>query len=473
MRGRAAPGRGVLAGNMDILLFLAQATTGAPVPPDATGFGTWDLVALVAAVFLVVLNGFFVAAEFALVKVRPTRLDELAEQGFRSALKAQHAVRHLDAYLSATQLGITLASLGLGWLGEPAFGRLVAPLIRDLGLPPGAVRPAEVAIAFTVITFLHIVFGELAPKSLAIQRAQGVALAVAWPMMLFYSLFKIPIVILNGAALFILRLIGVQPAHSLEMAHSPEEIGMIIRSSEESGAVSPDEAELVRNAIIIGDRDARDVMVPRVDVVYLSTAWSLEENMRKVHEMGFTRYPLCDPDVDHVIGMIHLRDVLTLAQTPDADITQVRRDLLVVPETKPLDDLLREFQRRRIHMALVLDEYGGTAGIVTLEDVLEEIVGDIQDEHQNENPEIQRVGDQAFLVDGGVTLSELRRDLDIELEAEEADTVAGYVQWLLGSVPEVGQEVAGDGYLLRVESMEGRRVRSVLIRRARYTAAEA
>jgi len=453
---------------MDAFIRLAPGLPGAfplAVTTPAGGTSVWDIVALIGALLLVLLNGFFVAAEFALVKVRPTRMDELAAQGGFAARRAQHAVRHLDAYLSATQLGITLASLGLGWLGEPAFGRLVAPVIHSMGFPESAVRPAEIVIAFTVITFLHIVFGELAPKSLAIQRSQNVALAVAWPMAVFYTLFKLPIVLLNGAAGLVLRLFGIQPAHEFEMAHSPEEIGMIVRSSERSGVVGSDEAELARNAIIIGDRDARDVMVPRVDVSYLSTSWSVEQNIARVHEAGFTRFPLCNPDVDHVIGMIHIKDLLALAARPEAKIADARRDILVVPETKALDSLLREFQSSHIHMALVLDEYGGTAGIVTLEDVLEEIVGDIQDEHQHEHPEVERIGENAFLVDGGLSLADLDRDLGIVLPAEEAETVAGYVQWRLGAVPETGQEVTADGYTLKVEAMEGRRVRSILITR--------
>jgi CBS domain containing-hemolysin-like protein len=247
----------------------------------------WDVAALAGAVLLVMLNGFFVAAEFALVKVRPTRMDELAARGGFAARRAQHAIHHLDAYLSATQLGITLASLGLGWIGEPAFAHLIAPLMRIFDLPQGMFHVVEAAVAFTVITFLHIVFGELAPKSLAIQRAQSVALAVAWPMSIFYTVFKLPIVLLNGAAILVLKMFSIAPAHEMEMAHSPEEIGMIVKSSEESGAVGADEAEIVRNAIIIGDRDARDVMVPRVDVAYLSTSWTMEEILRRVHEAGF------------------------------------------------------------------------------------------------------------------------------------------------------------------------------------------
>lgn len=444
---------------------LAATTTAAASPLR-------DVAFLVGAIFLVLLNGFFVAAEFALVKVRPTRIDELAARGNRTAKKAQHAIHHLDAYLSATQLGITLASLGLGWIGEPAFSHLLRPLIEKVGLPYSAAFTALLlaVVAFGIVTFLHIVFGELAPKSLAIQRAQSVALWVVWPLDIFYKIFRLPIWLLNGAALLVLRLFKIQPAHEHELAHSPEEIGLIVTSSQESGAVGADEAEMARNAIIIGDRDARDVMVPRVDMAYLTTALPFSENVLRANEAGFTRFPLCDPDPDHVIGMVHIKDLLLAGNRAEATIEDAKRDILVVPETKPLDSLLREFQSSRIHMALVLDEYGGTAGIVTLEDVLEEIVGDIQDEHQHENPEVQPVGENAWLIDGGLTLDDLDRALGISLPTDEAETVAGYVQWRAGAVPAPGEEITADGYTLRVESMEGRRIRSVLLTRAEQPA---
>lgn len=429
-----------------------------------------DAAFLLGAVFLVLLNGFFVAAEFALVKVRPTRIEELAARGSKTAKKTKHAIHHLDAYLSATQLGITLASLGLGWIGEPAFAHLLEPVFRRFGLPETALHGAALALAFVVVTFLHIVFGELAPKSLAIQRAQSTAMAVAWPLDVFYKLFRLPIWLLNGAALLVLRAFKIQPVHEMELAHSPEEIGLIVTSSEVSGAVGADEAEIARNAIIIGDRDARDVMVPRVDMAYLTTGLSFSENVLRANAAGFTRFPLCDPDPDHVIGMVHIKDLLLVGNRPEATIRDARRDILAVPETKALDSLLREFQTSRIHMALVLDEYGGTAGIVTLEDVLEEIVGDIQDEHQHENPEVQVLGEGSWLVDGGLTLDDLERMLNIALPSDEADTVAGYVQWRAGAVPAPGEEVTADGYRLRVESMEGRRIRSVLLTRVEQPA---
>lgn len=424
-----------------------------------------DAAYLIGALLLVLLNGFFVAAEFALVKVRPTRIEELVAKGSAPARSTQNAIRHLDAYLSATQLGITLASLGLGWIGEPAFARLLEPLFEHFNVPIGARHPASLAVAFTIITFLHIVFGELAPKSLAIQKSQSTALAVAWPLGIFYRLFKVPIVILNGTANLFLRMIGIQPAGEHDLVHSPEELNLIVQGSFRGGMLASTEAEIAREALILHGRTARDIIVPRVDMVFLTTSLSLAENMERANRAGYTRFPLCDPDADHVIGMVHIKDLLSTFQKPDATILDARRDILMIPETKPLDSLLREFQTSRVHIAVVLDEYGGTLGIVTLEDVLEEIVGDIQDEHQHETPDVQLMGENGYTVDGGVTLDDLDHDFGIVLESDEAETLGGYLQWRLGAVPEPGQEVQANGFLLRVDEMEGRRIRRVIITR--------
>jgi CBS domain containing-hemolysin-like protein len=420
---------------------------------------------ILAAVVLVLLNGFFVAAEFAIVKVRPTRIDELASQGSFAARTAQHAVKHLDAYLSATQLGITLTSLALGWIGEPAFARLLKPLFAAADIPESLRHQLAIGFGFFIITFLHIVFGELAPKSLAIRKSQSTALAVAWPLHLFYALFKPLILLMNGAANLVLRAGGIEPATEREMVHSPQELDMIVAGSQKGGTLEATEAEIAREALDLHERTARDAMVPRVDIAFLSTEWPVEECIRTARSAGFTRFPLCDPDPDTVIGMVHVKDLFALANRPTASVRDVRRDILMVPETKPLDSLLRQFQSSRIHMAIVLDEYGGTLGLITLEDVLEEIVGDIQDEHQHEPPEMEPAGEGAYRVDGGISLEDLGKDLGIAFEPSEAETLGGYLQWRLGAVPEAGQSVRADGFLLTVQEMDGRRVRAVLVQR--------
>lgn len=452
---------------MDIWLRCAPANPGALLLSVTwTDASLWSNAGYIAAaVVLVLLNGFFVAAEFAIVKVRPTRIDELAAQGNFAARTAQRAVGHLDAYLSATQLGITLTSLALGWIGEPAFARLLQPLFALLDVPETLQHRLAIGFGFFIITFLHIVFGELAPKSIAIQKSQSTALAVAWPLHVFYTVFKPLILLMNGAANLVLRMAGIQPASEHEMVHSPQELDMIVAGSQQGGTLEVTEAEIAREALDLHERTARDAMVPRVDMAYLSTSSTLEECIRSARAAGYTRFPLCDPDPDTVIGMVHVKDLFALTGSTTATVCDARREILMVPETKPLDSLLRQFQSSRIHIAIVLDEYGGTLGLVTLEDVLEEIVGDIQDEHQHEPPEVEPAGEGAYHVDGRVSLEDLGDDLGIEFEEVEAETLGGYLQARLGAVPVEGQSVRADGFTLTVEEMDGRRVRAVLVRR--------
>jgi magnesium and cobalt exporter, CNNM family len=423
-------------------------------------------LSLLLAVFLVLLNGFFVAAEFALVKVRSTRIEELAQSGSVQARITRGAIENLDAYLSVTQIGITIASLGLGWVGEPAFAHLIEPLFRRLG--PWSLKAAHavaVPVAFVLITYLHIVFGELAPKWLAIQRSERVALWVSLPLRLFYWLFYPAIPLLRGSATRVVRLFGIHPGSDTELAHSEEEIRLILTGSHQSGHINDSELDLVQHVFEFADKEARDIMVPRVDMVYLSTTWPLEKNLEIVNERGFTRYPLCEGDADHVIGMVHVKDLFQLRESPNPDIRRIQRGILMVPETKQIDQLLREFQYRKMHMAVVLDEYGGTAGIVTLEDVLEEIVGEIQDEFQHEEPEIQALDPDTFIVQGKTSLSDLREDLKLELPPNGADTIGGFVLDALGSIPEPGATVQADGFMIEVLAMEGQRVRKLRLRR--------
>jgi CBS domain containing-hemolysin-like protein len=423
-------------------------------------------LSLLLAFFLVALNGFFVAAEFALVKVRSTRIEELAQKGGVQARAARRAVRQLDAYLSASQLGITLASIGLGYVAEPAFAHLLRPLLVQSGaFSRGASHVIAITLALVISTFLHIVFGEQAPKWLAIQRSERTTLWVALPLDFFYRVFKGPIWVLNHAALLVLRPFGLGTTSEHEVGHSEEEIRMILTGSHRSGHLKDSELDLVQHVFEFADKEARDIMVPRVDMAYLSTTWPLEKNLEVVNEHGFTRYPLCEGDADHVIGMVHVKDLLQLRETASPDVRRIMRGILMVPETKSIDQLLREFQYRKMHMAVVLDEYGGTAGIVTLEDVLEEIVGEIQDEFEHEEPEIQALDPNTFLVQGKVSLSDLREDLKLDVDPNGADTIGGYVLDVLGTIPEPGATVQADGFMIEVLAMEGQRIRKLRLRR--------
>lgn len=420
-------------------------------------------LSLFVAFLLVLLNGFFVAAEFALVKVRSTQIAEMANAGKAPARMALHAIHHLDAYLSATQLGITLASIGLGWIGEPAFEALLHPVFHALHLPPQVAGTVSFLVPFAIISALHIVLGELAPKSLAIQKSAGVSLAIAYPLHWFYWLFRPAISLLNGAAGLILRLFRLQPASEHEIAHSQEELRMILTASGESGVLKDSEVDLVKHVFEFADKVAWDIMVPRVDMTYMDATWPLERNVEIANSHTYTRYPLCEGDSDHVIGMIHIKDLVRLAASGGRDIREVRREIIFVPETKSIDQLLREFQLRKMHMAVVVDEYGGTAGIVTLEDVLEEIVGEIHDEFEEPLPDVQRVGEHDLLVDGKVMLDDLKADYGVELPENESETVGGWVLDAVGGIPEVGITVEAGNYAIQVKEMDGQRVRKVLV----------
>jgi CBS domain containing-hemolysin-like protein len=420
-----------------------------------------SIVELLAAIILVFINAFFVIAEFSLVKVRKTRLEELNLQGNKRAELALKIVSSFDTYLGATQLGITLASLALGWLGEPAVAALIRPLIFSYF--PGSdwlLHSVSIALGFTFITFLHIVMGELVPKSIAIQRTESLALAVVWPLYIFHKLGYPVIILFNKAARAILSLLGVKPASEADLAHSEEELRMIVNASHRGGVLDQMESELIDNVFDFADRLAREVMVPRQDMTCLFTDDSFEENMRVVRETGHTRYPLCVDDKDHVIGMIHIRDLMDLdmCATGEKDLSTVMREILVVPEGMSVAKLLQFMRRKRTHLAVVADEYGGTAGMVALEDVIEEIVGDIQDEHDEEETEVQRFPDGSYEFDGRVLLDDVAELLNIRLEEPEEDTIGGYIFGLLGRRPEIGDQLNIGDFTFSVLQVNGFRV---------------
>ncbi|WP_312203274.1 hemolysin family protein [Anaerospora hongkongensis] len=417
---------------------------------------------LATAIFLVFVNGFFVIAEFALVKVRKTRLEELVQQGNTRARLALKVVTSFDTYLGATQLGITLASLALGWIGEPAVADLIEPVILAY-FPEAAwlVTTLSIAIGFTVITFFHIVLGELVPKSMAIQQAEKLALFAVVPLYIFHRLGYPIIVLFNKAAKAILNVMGMKAANETELAHSEDELRMIVSASHRGGVLDQMESELIDNVFDFADRLAREVMVPRQDMCCLFTDDSFEENMRVVRETGHTRYPLCTEDKDHVIGMVHIRDLmdLDLNDAESKNLNAVMREILVVPEGMSVAKLLQFMRRKRTHLAVVADEYGGTAGLVALEDVLEEIVGDIQDEHDNdEEAEVRRFPDGSYEFDGKVLLDDVAELLNIRLEEPEEDTIGGYIFGSLGRRPEIGDKINIGDYTFEVLQVNGFRV---------------
>jgi CBS domain containing-hemolysin-like protein len=437
-------------------IFLIAAT---PVPQVQALSPGWGMF---LGILLVALNGFFVAAEFALVKVRPTQLEPLVDAGNRRAKLARHMLRHLDAYLSATQLGITLASLALGWIGEPAFAWIIHPLLTPfVGNNPPLLHSISVTMSFLVITILHIVLGEQAPKTIAIRKAESTSLLVAFPLYFFYKVTYPVIWLLNQASSRLLKLIGISPAAEGELVHDEEELRLLLSSSKDS-QLSTQKRELLDNIFELSHRMSRQIMLPRQDVIYLSTERPLAENLRLARRSGHTRFPLCEGDLDHVIGLIHIKDIFH-RERPLTALTEVAREIAFVPETLELDRLLKRMRTERFHLAAVIDEYGGVSGIVTLEDVIEEIVGSIQDEFDVERPELVEKGDGIYEVAGGMLVQDLEEALDVELSERDEDTIGGVVLSELGRNPAVGDRVELGPVTIEVLEVQLNRVATVRI----------
>ena len=427
-------------------------------------------ILLLLTVFLLLMNGVFVATEFAMVNVRISRIKELMENGSSAAKYTYDALMHLDAYLSAAQLGITLASLGLGWIGEPVVAtHLIAPILQAVHLhSPSLTTLLSFAIAFVLIAFAQIVFGELAPKSLAVQRAEQIALLVAVPMRVFYWFVKPCIFVLTSAAIAVLRPLHITPVSGTDLVHSEEELRMIITASgsEHGGTLRDSQAELLDKVFNFGHRLARQIMIHRTELQMLDIADTLEENVQTAHTLGHTRFPVYEGDIDTVIGFIHTKDLFALYQRdPASDMRTILREALIVPETIRIDLLLRQLQKKRQPLAILVDEYGGTAGLITVADLLEELVGDLPDEFQlTEEEWVTSLGDQQWSVDGRLPLDDLAEAVDRDISCEDScDTVGGYAYWAFGRIPALHDSITRDGITVRVLAMDGRRVSRVEI----------
>jgi CBS domain containing-hemolysin-like protein len=427
--------------------------------------GSWFAVA--AALGLVALNGFFVATEFALVKVRPTRLDELAQRGSSAARRTRRLVQNLDEYLSATQLGITLASLALGWIGEPAFAHLIEPVAGRAGLAPGTTEAIAAAFSFLLITFLHIVFGELAPKSLAIQRPEGIAFLVSAPMHWFRIVFYPAIWALNGLAAATLRALGLGAAQQPDSVHSEEELRMIVSDMRSRHGAPRERLDLVARSLRLPDRVARDLMVARGDIVHFRMDQTAEERRGIARGSGHSRYPVVESDLDHVIGIFNVRDAFHAGTDPrtPAELRALLREPLYVPETMRAESLLREFRRRRQQLAIVVDEYGGTAGLVTVADVLGAIVGEMRDEHDLEGPSIQALPEGRYRVDPRTPLADFAHHFGVRIDPGSAASVGGLIVEKLHRIPVAGDRMAIGALELTVDQMDGPRIVSVSARR--------
>lgn len=420
---------------------------------------------LILVLFLVLLNAFFVVSEFSIVKIRRTKLEELAHNGNKRAKIALKVTEHLDSYLSAIQLGITLASLGLGWIGEPAVSKLLESVLGGyFAQNPILLHSVSFGIAFTLITVLHVVLGELIPKSLAIQKTETFVLLIAYPLYMFKRLFYPFIWVLDTITIKFLHLMGVQPASEEEMAHSEEEIKLIVNASQRGGVIDDTERDIIQNAIDFSEIYAHEVMIPRQDMCCLFLNETFEQVMNMIKRSKHTRYPLCDKDKDNVVGMIHIRDLLEHSEEKleKGRLNKIARQILFVPENQSISEVLHLMMRKHTHVAIVVDEYGGTAGMLSMEDILEELVGDIKDEHDvAEAQEIQKVNDRVCEFDGKVLIEDAYECMELPCCEKEESTIGGYVFTLLGRAPKVGDKVEDEYCQYEVISSNKMRVKRV------------
>ncbi|MEF8906013.1 MAG: hemolysin family protein [Haloarculaceae archaeon] len=426
-----------------------------------------SLAQVVLALALVVLNGFFVAAEFAFVRIRGTSVDQLVEEGRPGSGTLQGVMTNLDNYLATTQLGITIASLGLGWVGEPAVAALIEPVLEPI-LPAGLIHLVAFAIGFSLITFLHVVFGELAPKTIAISQTERLSLFLAPPMKFFYYILYPGIVVFNGAANAFTRSLGVPPASETDETLGERELLRVLTRSGEGGDIDLAEVTMIERVFDLDDIVVREVMVPRPDVVSVPADAALSDLQSIILEAGHTRYPVLDADDgDQVIGFVDVKDVLRAeVEGGDAELVgDIAREIVIAPETMALSDLLRQFREDQQQMAAVIDEWGAFEGIATVEDVVEALVGDLRDEFDMDErePSIRRRGDEGYDIDGGVPLSKINDMIEGEFTSEEVETIGGLVLEQLNRAPERGDRVEVAGYVVEVTSVEGTRISTVRV----------
>jgi CBS domain containing-hemolysin-like protein len=429
-----------------------------------------DILKLGAVLIFVLANGFFVAAEFSLVSVRRTRIAEMVSQGHRGARWVQRAIDNPDKVIAATQLGITISSLALGWIGEPALAHIINPLIE---LIPPAIRSdashgISAGISFVLITFLHVVVGELAPKSIALQNPERTSLIVSRPTLWTEGIFKPAIWLLNGAGNLLLRVIGVPPATGTQLTHSVAELKMLVTASTEGGVVEEDESEMLHAIFDIGELLVRQVMVPRTEIIAVEADTQLKEVAEIAIQSIYTKFPVYEDNLDQIVGVLHIKEVLRMIRDPEKDKTTARdlaREPFFVPEAIPVNELLRQLRARRQHIAIVLDEYGGTAGLVTLEDLMEEIVGEVSDPFDINEPEIQTLPDGTALIDGFTLIEEVNEELELTLTDPHYDTIAGYMLGRLGRIARQGDVIESQGARLRVVAMDGLRIARIALSR--------
>jgi CBS domain containing-hemolysin-like protein len=427
--------------------------------------GGFSVGAILLGIVLLVLNGGFVAAEISLLAARRTRVEEAADEGDPRAGRALAQLTELSVTFSGAQLGITMCSLGLGAVAEPAVASLFAGWLGATPMPPGAVPVVAVVLALSLVVFLHMVVGEMAPKNLALARAEQVALSLVRPFGLFITLFRPLIVLLNGAANLLVRAVRVEPVDEHKLVHTPDELMLAVAESEDLGTITPHDARVIDAALRLADIDAEAAMTPRVDLVAVPDDATRGRVLDVAGDSGHTRLPVFHADLDHVVGVVHVKDLLVdPGQDDDTPVLELLRPIAAVPESRDLESLLRDMLEGRSHAVLVVDEYGGTAGLLTLEDVLEELVGDIEDEFDDDQV-VRRAEETVWVVPGTHRRDELRRLTALELEGGEAETVSGWLTEQVGRLLEPGDRVrTEDGWMLTVLELDGRRAGEIEVR---------
>jgi CBS domain containing-hemolysin-like protein len=422
------------------------------------------LLKLFAVAVLILLTAFFVAAEFAIVKIRKSRIDQLAEEGNKRAIAAQKVIANLDGSLSACQLGITITALGLGWLGEPTVEAILGPVFEKMELSTAVVHTLSFAIAFSSITFLHVVLGELAPKTVAIQKAESISLMLSPALISFYRIMYPFIWFLNGSAQLLVRMLGFKPASEHDMAHTEEELRLILSESYKSGEINKSEFSYVEKVFEFDDRTAKEIMVPRTEMVCMYLDNTMQENINIIAEEKYTRYPVVGEDKDNVLGMVNAKEVFfDLIKGKEFPLDHYIRPTLSVFENTPIKETLLKLQKKGFHMAVLVDEYGGTAGIVTIEDILEELVGEIRDEFdEDESPMIQAISPNVKHFDGKVLISEVNDIYGLEIDDSELDTIGG---WILSQNSEIQEQqvITYKDYNFKVIELDGHQVKKIEI----------
>ena len=452
---------------MTLLHSLDVLASVSPNPPTEFPSLGKALLYIAGIVFFLLLNAFFVASEFAIVKVRPSQLEAEGKAGSPKIKTALHVVNHLDSYLSANQLGITIASLALGFLGEPFVAALLSPVLLNTGISVWWVKLISFSLAIVSFTFLHVVIGELMPKSIAIRRSVSTTLLLAGPLHAFYRAAHWAIIVLNGTANKLLKVFfNLDPVSESEHSHSAAELAVLVTQSGASQEVTETEREILINALGLNELWVRDVMTPRNNVIVLDADEPFDKTLEIALRSKHTRFPLVKGHLDNSIGLIHIKDLFKLINDPDPDLMRIKRELKIVPDTMPLDTLLKFFLREHAHLALAVDEFGTPVGVVFLDNIIEELVGDIQDEFDNERSSFTRVNTDEFVVEGTMTLNDLGGHVtDLVLESGEVTTVGGYITQQLGRFPEVGETLKILSYEARVTSTDGRRVGQIHFRK--------